>query len=331
MRDKDFSIFEEFKRSEEKKQKELKIFLFLFLFFFLFSLFFSLLFFRVFDPLWNPFRLKSKIVFSRAVERMNSLSSFKLGGTFTLAGEEENSQNSFSFKVQTNTLYDKREKEKIKSLFDSSLSLNKPNFQIDYFLKGQVLKYDRFFYFNFSEFSDPLSLFFRLFSFDISKWKNQWVKGETKENLLNDFFDFYQEKKFFQIKKEFPDLRFQDRKVYHFLVLVDKEELFNLFSSNFLFKDFLEGARELEFEVFIDKKNFNIYKIFGRKEITISQEKFSRPWKISYSFDFEFSNFNQPFEIFQPSFSKDFSDFYQEFSKIFSSPLFSFFDLFSRK
>ena len=322
MRNENFSIFEEFKKREEKRKKRRKIFVFLF--FFLFFLFiFSFKFFN------HYFRPKAEDIFLNSFQSILSLNSFKSKGIFSVSFESLEKQNIYSLKLQTNSFYEKGEKEKIKTFLQGSFFLKKPNFEIEYSLEGQILKYDNFLYFIFSQISSSLELFFRLFSFDISKWKNQWIRVESKNNFLKDFIEFSEKRNLFQVKKQLPDDFFEGKRVYHLLVVLNKEELFNflspfLKSENLSFEDFSEKIGDLEFELFIDKKNFRIYKIVFKKDLEISKNGLPESWKISFLGDVQFFDFEEKNEIFQPVIYKDFQDFYEEFSKIFQSPIFYF-------
>jgi len=317
-----FSIFEEFKKAEEEKRKRRKkIFFSLFLFLIIIFVF-SFKFFN------DYFRLKPETILSNALYNMFSLNSFRGKGNFSLSLESLEKQNLYLTKIETKFLYDRRDKEKIKTSIETSLFLKKANFEIEYFLAGQLLKYENSLYFIFSQISPSLELFFRIFSVDISKWKNEWIKINTATDFLKNFIDFSEKRNLFRAKTKLPDTFYEGKKVYHLLVVLNKEEIFN-FLSQFLndeklsFKDFSEKIGDLECEFFIDKKNFMIYKIILKKNLEISKKDFPESWQISFLGDIQFFDFEERNEIFQPTIFKEFQTFYKEFSKIFQSPLFN--------
>jgi len=321
MNNENFSIFEEFKKAEEKKRARRKKIIFFIFVFLIFIFSFSFKFFKEY------FQLSPETILLNSFRSMLSANSFKGRGDFSFEFLEK--EDLYLAKIETNSFYDRREKEKIKTLFRASLFLKKPNFEIEYSLAGQCLKYDNLLYFTFSEISSSLELFFRIFSVDISKWKNEWIRANTNSDFLADFIDFSQKKNLFRVKEKLPDVFFEGKKVYHLLVVLNKEELFNFLSQflkneNFSFKDLSEKIGDLEFEFFIDKKNFRIYRIISKKNLEISKNALPDSWKVSSLADLRFFDFEKSNEVFLPSMFKEFPEFYQELLKIFQSPLFYF-------
>ena len=153
------------------------------------------------------------------------------------------------------------------------------------------------------------------------KEKEAMEDKERSASLTKNLLNFY------SIDRELPDEKMGGKKVYHYLVRLDKNELLNFIAKNLeskkemfskegkssvsqeelkLFqeelKSFFEKLGEIKGEVWIGKKDYLIYKIKFEKEGNYEGNK------NSFKFNLENSNYNQTVKIEAPKEYKDIGD-----------------------
>lgn len=189
----------------------------------------------------------------------------------------------------------------------------------------------------------PMVMILSMIGIDINKIENVWIKIDEKslENFykkrgievkkpfkqkeLSEIFEGKKFKEFLILKIE-RDLgveKIGQKKVYHYIVSVDKEKIKEFFYQILdraipslkekeeieiemidqikkVWEKGLEKIGKLDFEIWIGKEDKMIYKIAFDKEIDISEET-KENVRVKISGDFNFSKFNEKIEIVKPS------------------------------
>jgi hypothetical protein len=165
------------------------------------------------------------------------------------------------------------------------------------------------------------------------------IREETEKKLK----DLLAGKEFYFVKKELPDEKIDGKKAYHYILVLDRKEIkkilpdfmkiyswaiFNIIPENFqpppqekekIVADFtekidqiLEKIGETEFELWIGKKDFSIYKIKLKKEVDLAE--LNGGGSLSIKLNINFSNFNEKVNVIQPA---EFSTIKEVFEEIF--------------
>jgi hypothetical protein len=165
------------------------------------------------------------------------------------------------------------------------------------------------------------------------------IREETGKKLK----DLLAGKEFYFVKKELPDEKIDGKKAYHYILVLNRKEIkkilpdfmkiyswaiFNIIPENFQpspqdkerivadltekIDQILEKIGETEFEIWIGKKDFLIYKIELKKEIGLTE--LDGGGSLSIKLNINFSNFNEKVNVIQPA---EFSTIKEVFEEIF--------------
>jgi Mor family transcriptional regulator len=145
--------------------------------------------------------------------------------------------------------------------------------------------------------------------------------SQIQEKIQKKIEELLRGKKFFLPKKELPDEKIGEKKLYHYLVSLNKEELKKTIvellkaMSEIIgkpieeeeikefqeeFDKFFEKIGGIEAEIWIGKKDLYLYKIKAKKEIDLSKIEPEEKGRIIIKVEVDFSNFDQPIEIKAP-------------------------------
>jgi hypothetical protein len=174
----------------------------------------------------------------------------------------------------------------------------------------------------------------------VENFERSKIVQEETENKLKDLLEG---KEFYFVKKELPDEKIDGKKTYHYILVLNREEIkkilpdlmkiysratFNIIPENFQppprdrerivadltekIDQILEKIGETEFELWIGKKDFLIYKIELKKEIDLAE--LDGGGSLSIKLNINFSNFNEKVNVIQPA---EFSTIKEVFEEIF--------------
>ncbi|HUV81440.1 MAG TPA: hypothetical protein VMW21_02970 [Patescibacteria group bacterium] len=322
----------------------------------------------IWDPVWNPFRLSPEEVIEKAVIRMTEKAeTWHSEIKFDFSAKEGETE-----KIKSAIILfgdsDFSDAENLKSAGNFDLTAEIEGMQLG--LAGENKTIGQTFYFKLTVFPalSMLEPLFQLMGFNVAGLKNQWIKidRENTENLLNSlgvpftsekseenkaeekeivekFQTILKNKKLYLVKKEFPNEKIGDKKVYHYAVILNKEEIKKLFpellktliettqsdslpeeiewqefqdESSAKLDEFFQKTGDFEAEIWIGKKDFYLYKVKMEKEFGWLENETKMTMAIG--FDVAFSNFNQPVKIEAP---KDYKILEELFTPVFN-PLF---------
>jgi len=197
-----------------------------------------------------------------------------------------------------------------------------------------------------------------MFGINISEFKDQWIKLDQEsfinwlkayvekmagqelisqfeesiskqEELMDKLKEIFEGKKLYSLKKELPDEIIDGKKVYHYLTILNREEIKKMLSDLILmidgyipraqkieepekkikefeesFDEFFDKLGDIEIELLIDKKDLLLYQSKIEKEIDLSKFKEGEEGKVNIKFNMKFSEFNKSVEIKAPEISK---------------------------
>ncbi|MCD6528320.1 hypothetical protein J7K44_01640 [bacterium] len=327
---------------------------------------------RVWDPLWNPFRPSPEEVIKKMSLEMEKVKTSKEKMEISLIGKNEEI---FELKLNTEGEIDETQPEKPKSKskfnFVASLTKKEEPMGIKFALNGETKLKDEVLYLRFTTL--PTIPLFPMVGINLSQIEDQWIKidqdsiieimkGIKKEEWTPEMEEMYRkqaekerifqkefqekikkilkEEKLFVVKKEFPDEKINKKKVYHYLVALNKEEflrevletmkvleegMLKEYGTSFTFKEkefkeklgeFLDKIGEIKGEIWIGKKDYLLYKIKGEKNIDLS--KFGEKGSVIVSLNLEYSGFNEPVRVETPSDYKDISEVLASLNKLIS-------------
>jgi hypothetical protein len=321
----------------------------------------------IWDPVWNPFRLPPEKVIEKAVTRMTEKAETwhsEIKFDFS-AKEGETEKIKLSAAMAGDSDFSDSENLKSDGNFDLAAEIEGMQFRLAG--ENKVIGKTSYFKLNVFPALPMLEPLFQLMGFNIAGLKNQWIKidEENTKNLLNSlglpftpeseedkikekeivekFQTILKNKKLYLVKKEFSNEKIGKERVYHYAVILNKEEIKELFpellktliemtqsdslpaeidwqefqkESSTKLDEFFQKTGDFEAEIWIGKKDFYLYKVKMEKEFNWLENEIKMTMAIR--FDIAFSNFNQPLKIEPP---KDYKILEELFTPVFN-PLF---------
>lgn len=310
---------------------------------------------RAWDPLWNPFRPEPEEVIEEMGRKMEGVKTLHSEMKIDFATKED-AKEAFKISLAFGSDSDNTDPKNPKSAGDFDLTFATEGMQFS--LAGESVAIGKDSYFKLTTLPllpSEVEAGLRMIGIDISELKNQWIKfdEESTKNLLKSFglpimpeieeemektqekqkeiikkFQaIFKNKNLYFIKREFPDTKIKNQKVYHYSVALNKEEIKKLipefykilietyplgplpteeewkeFQERFSeeFDKFFQKIGDIEGEIWIGKKDLYLYKIKGEKEIDLAKLDPTAKGKISIKFDLDSSKFNQPVQIEAP-------------------------------
>lgn len=290
---------------------------------------------RIWDPLWNPFRPSPEEVLDKMSQKMKEVKTNHSEMQFEFGVKEETqvdlekkevSGGEFQMTMAFNIDADDTDPQNPKSAGDFNMVMSLSGMSIP--LAGEIIGIGDTSYFKFTTMNLPF-----LPTQIQSQVRNQWIQYDEKskekeEGITKKLEALLKDKKFFLVQKEFTDEKIENQAVYHYLVVLDKEEIKKILpellktmegynpslmplageeSSNKL-NEFLEKIGEITADIWIGKKDNYLYKVKGEKEIDLSILSQEQRGTITIKFVVASSNFNQPVTIEAPKEFKTFEE-----------------------
>ncbi|MCD6429277.1 hypothetical protein J7L09_01120 [bacterium] len=310
---------------------------------------------RIWDPLWNPFRPAPEIVLAKATKNFFDLKSLHSDVFFNVDFENDETAR-VSVQISSDSDNFDEETPKSHARFDVSLGAKGATFLIG----GEAITIRDEQYFKIDTLPAPLVASLGMFGLNLDEFKDKWISfspkdfgmaigfqaltPEERKELEQKFQELVFKYPVVKVKKELPDEVINDRKMYHFLATLDKENI-KLYLAEVikLIKDYglipetsgqetlfgekeilelnqaidklFEKTGEINTEIFVDKIDYLVYEIKGMKTIENldlsdieGQATQTNPGKAVIKWTFKFSQFNQPMNIQAPEEAKSFMD-----------------------
>ena len=272
-------------------------------------------------------------VLSTAIQNMSENKTWHSEAGIMISAESEGETSTVFLNMQENT--DKTDIENPKSdiKFDAELEMEGMSFSVGAEMKALGQK-DIYFRIT----TIPALPFLDMLGIDFDQIKNQWIKIDEEyfENSLNqnevgqEIIELFADKEILIIGEEFGDEKIDNINCYHYLVSLNKEELaiiipelleiimqndlsFEEFSeaekqetlnemiSNF--DEFLKKIGDINFGVWIGKKDKQFYQFQIQKEINAGElygEDMGIDGNVNIDFKMNFSEFNKEMDIQSP-------------------------------
>ncbi len=313
---------------------------------------------RVWNPVWNPFKSSSEKVIERMFVKMGEIktahSEMDVNVEFT---GEETGVVSVVFSGDS----DNTEPENPKSTADFDISIAGEGMQFS--LAGKLKTVEKVSYLKMTTL--PALPMLAMLGIDLSTIKDQWIKfdqesllktmtggtympgmekimqeqKEKQEEIIKQLEVLFKSTRFYCLKKELPDEKIDGRKMHHYLLALDKEEikqvgpeLYEILSSYSLdaydtsfnkeefeksIDELFDKVGEITFEIWIGKKDNLLYRIKIEKEIDTSKTEEGTQGKVTIRFNLELSNFDKPVTIETPENFVEMKDIMQPLMQLF--------------
>jgi hypothetical protein len=288
---------------------------------------------RIWDPTWSPFRSSPETVVHKAFSKMAEVDA--MHSKLTLKGEIRSPEGAGSFSLVAEGDSDSTDPKELKSqsVFDFSLNIQ----GVKMFFVGEARAIGEALYFKIDTVPLPITAFLSKAGIDLDQWKGKWISFDPKDlgmsigpdseemiEIEKEILELLTKYPVLQAKQEFSDKSIEGKKMYHYLLTLDPENT-KYFMADFIesigqsmgsmysgisteetqkideaMDEMFEVLGEVDFEIYIGKKDFLIYKVAGEKLIEIPDEP-SRPGgEVDLNFQLESSRFNQPIDIQAP-------------------------------
>ena len=272
-------------------------------------------------------------VLSTAIQNMSENKTWHSEAGIMISAESEGETSTVFLNMQENT--DKTDIENPKSdiKFDAELEMEGMSFSVGAEMKALGQK-DIYFRIT----TIPALPFLDMLGIDFDQIKNQWIKIDEEyfENSLNqnevgqEIIELFSDKEILIIGEELADEKIDNINCYHYLVSLNKEELgiivpelleivmqgnlsleelseaekqetLNEMISNF--DKFLDKIGDINFKVWIGKKDKQFYQFQIQKEINAGElygEDMGIDGNVNIDFKMNFSEFNKEMDIQSP-------------------------------
>lgn len=182
----------------------------------------------------------------------------------------------------------------------------------------------------------PFPRFPEIFSLDLEKMQNQWIKPgrDNFEDLFGKFSPrakievikkLISNDKIFQLKKGLPDEVIEGNQTFHYLFILEEDELKKLLPeiSELLPVELkeLEKIKNIKVEIWIGKKDKLIYKAKIEGDTDLKEVEPNLEGKMVIKANISLSKFNLPIKIEAPSEFKSLEEIYgaKDFKSFFHS------------
>lgn len=304
---------------------------------------------RTWDPLWNPFRPSPEEVINKMMLGFPEIKSLEEKIELLIVARNE-AEISLQMDIEGKTDNHQEENPKFEQKFNISFSIADPketSIGAKFALGGEIKELEKEFYLKFTIL--PTIPFLEMpRGTNISQIKDQWIKIDqdsvkefikemagkewtpemermlaeemerqalSQKEIQNKIKEMLSGSEIYLVKKEFPDEKIADTKVYHYLVGLDKNKILQIiqeiwketeeamlekygisptFDENEL-REILDKLGEIEGEMWIGKKDYFPYRINLEKTLDLS--KFEEEGTILFNLNIENSGFNQPVKI----------------------------------
>jgi len=324
----------------------------------------GLLAFQIWNPSWNPFGLSPQQRLDKAIANLFLAETFKTDGFLDFEIKTEEEPENFIISFRFSTKVDKKEPENTKTEGSYNLGFGEQGFEIS--IAGDIKTIGEDFYFKITSLPDfPLlsvmlkgleNQWIKIDKETLAKTRGEKIedleqKKEEQKKLWQDLTSLFKRRKMFEVKEKLKGEEIDREKTLHLLVKVRREELRTLIPEllkiierysteeqkvelqEFLkdfpqkFDEVYDKVGEINFEVWISKKDNYLKKLKGEKEFDLSKfEQFQtssiKEGKIKIKFDARFSLFNQKMKIEIPESFKKLDEVFPQIPGGGSLPLF---------
>ena len=277
---------------------------------------------KAWDPLWNPFRMKSDQVMSAMTDKMKTVKTISSDMAVSLQNQK---QDSLDVKISA-----KNDSNNKKTTLSFALAVNQSGMSAS--VSGDSIVIGRDGYVKLNNIPP-------IFSSLIGQVQGQWFKygQESDVNEMNDgnierLQELFMDSKWYIVEKELSDERIDKVKTYHYIVALNQIELKKTFAefikqsqgapvqpgafgkvdyekiASSILDEFFEKAEDIKAEIWIGKKDYYLYKIKAEKEIDLKSLTKKSSDAFDFSVDIEFSGFNREINIEAPKNFKDFKE-----------------------
>ncbi len=296
---------------------------------------------RVWDPLWSPLRPEPEEVIKEMFSKMKEVETMRSEVKVEVGVIDEKVKQEVYYSLAVNDDSDTADSDDPRSAGSFDFVFRSDGMQISVGGEYKIVEGE---YFVKIDKIPPIPEL----GMDLNIIKGEWIKlpedinedikgnGE-REPLKEKIMEAFEEEEIYSIKEELPDEKIDGRKAYHYLLVMDKEDMKKIdelaekankeadmlsyitsTSNRIPVRTFPgaseipgggiietpEGVEELEFEVWIGKKDNLLYKVKLDKEIDAADIEKSAEGKTTIAIDIAFSMFNESMKIKAPEESK---------------------------
>jgi len=318
---------------------------------------------RIWDPLWNPFRPSPEKVIDEMTINMKEVRSLHTDTEINLWSEQEAKTTSeISLIINNDSNLEDLDNPKTSGSFlmRTTSQVETVSQGPEFSVSGKIRSIGDASYFKIDEIPLQLQFLLAFQGINADEVIGNWIKVDKEglENLMKqkystpqglEIIEQQQEEQKVMIEKiqkilegkklyypkELPDEEIGDQKTYHYLLILNKEEIKNIipdvleiifesagngligdgFQKAFLIggitnsiEEFLNKIGELSAEVWIGKKDLLLYRVRMEKEMDLSEFEKSAKGIISVSFEINLTEFDQSILIEAPESSIPFEE-----------------------
>ncbi len=306
---------------------------------------------KLWDPIWNPFRPSPERVIEQMQSNMGVVKTLHLEGKIDITSKEDNKEFTMSMTFDGDS--DISDSQYPKSTTNLDITMAMEGMEFSFGIETKVI--DEIYYLKLTKIPLPAQSLLAVFGIDMNLIKNQWIKVDEEvlrglsratpymtqelskkqeKAMIEKLQGIFIERSIYYVKEELPDEEIREKKAYHYLLALDKEEIKQIIPElldimiEFGFTpvvsiseeeisnkidEFFEGVGEISAEIWIGKKDKFIYKIKAEKEIDLNKFQGETKGIIIGKLDVEFSNFDQSVEIKAPEFFKSLEEILGQF------------------
>jgi len=281
---------------------------------------------------WLPFSASDEDVLSTMIENMSKNDTWHSGTDITVEAEIEGQKLIVLLNMEEDT--DRTDPKNPKSNIEFYGDLVMEGMSFSFGTEIKVLS-EKDIYFRIT--TIPALPFLDMLGLNFNELKNQWIKidqeylgdvaAEDSEEMMEQLTELVAEKEFLIVKERFADEKINDLNCYHYLVLLDKDELVKILpgAMNIIMEnnpsfdglsesekkqtieDATDGVNEffneigdMDFEIWIGKKDKLLYHLEIYKKIDISEISEGQEGSVNIRLKLDFSKFNEKINIEAP-------------------------------
>ena len=320
---------------------------------------------KIWDPLWNPFRPEAEKVVDNALLKMKKIKTAHSDAKMTIEVTEGTSE-PFSISMDFSGVSDVRDEKNPKTSTNFTFGIGTEGMQFS--LGGEAVAIGDVSYFKITTIPSIPGMddALKQMGINLSDFKNQWIKvdpesinnllkealannlppGESIDDMLNKSSESQKElqekikkmvegKRFYLVKKEWPDEKIQDKMAYRYTLTLNKSELKSMIPDfvilyfdvmknilpegtiqagdeyqfkkqmteelNKAFDEFFKKVGDIDGDVWIGKKDSLLYRAKIEKSVDLSKIDQYAKGKMNFDLEFNFSDFDKPVEIEAPA------------------------------
>jgi len=282
---------------------------------------------------WLPFSVSDEDVLSAMIENMSKNKTWHSETNITIDAEAEGEKSSVFLNIEEDT--NKTDTENVKSDIKINAELGMEGMSFSLGVEIKVLG-PKDIYLKIT--TIPALPFLGMLGINLDELKDQWIKidqeylgdiaAEDNEEMIKQLTELLIGKEFLIVEEKFADEGIKDVNCYHYSISLNKDELVKIMPEMFSiiiqnnssfeqlsetekeqaldetvsnFNGFLDKIGDINFEVWIGKKDKLLYQLSGEKEIDTNELYGGDVYgNIDIGFKINFSKFNQEININAP-------------------------------